>query len=59
MEYGIITEGMVRSLFGLLGPALSNVLATKRLTKEEEDMATLSLTLFHTPSHVDLYLSDL
>jgi hypothetical protein len=35
MEYGIITEGMVRSMFGLLGPALSKVLATKRLTKAE------------------------
>ena len=59
IEYGIITEGMVRSMFGLLGPALSNVLATKRLTKEEEDMATASMTLFNTPSHMDLYLSDL
>ena len=46
-------------MFGLLGPALSKVLRTKRLTKEEEDMATSSLTLFHTPIHVDLYLSDL
>ena len=54
MEYEIITEGMVRSLFGLLGPALSKVLSTKRLTKEEEDMTTSSLTLFHTPTQVDL-----
>ena len=59
MEYGIITEGMVRSLFGLLGPALSKELRTKRVTKEEEDLVTSSLTLFHTPTHVDLYLSDL
>ena len=57
IEYGIITEGMVRSMFGLVGPALSKVLVTKRLTKE--DMATASMTLFNTPSHVDLYLSDL
>ena len=57
IEYGIITEGMLRSMFGFLEPALSKVLATKRLTKE--DMATASMTLFNTPSHFDLYLSDL
>ena len=37
MKYGIIIEGIVRSLFGLLGPALSKVLATMRLIKEEEE----------------------
>ena len=60
LEYGVITEGVVRSMFGLLGPALNKYLSSKPgLSKEEEDMATSSITLFNTPSHVDLYLSDL
>ena len=59
IECGIITEGMVRSMFGLLGPSLSKSLATRRLSKEEQDLATSSMILFNTPSHVDLYLSDL
>ena len=60
LEYGVITEGVVRSMFGLLGPALNKFISSKTgLTKEEADMATSSITLFSTPSHVDLYLSDL
>ena len=60
LEYGEITEGVVKSMFGLLGPALNKRLISKTgLTKEEADMATSSMTLFNTPSHVDLYLSDL
>ena len=59
IEYGIITDSMVRSMFGLLGPSLSKVLQTKHFTKEEEDLATSSQTLFNTLSHVDMYLSDL
>ena len=60
LEYGIITEGVVRSMFGLLGPALNKNLSSKTgLSKEEADMATSTITLFSTPSHVDLYLSDL
>lgn len=55
LEYGVITEGVVRSMFGLLGPALNKYLSSKPgLSKEEEDMATSSITLFNTPSHVDL-----
>jgi hypothetical protein len=50
IDYGTITEAMVRSMF--------KAMATKRLTKEE-DMVTASMTLFNTPSHIDLYLSDL
>ena len=34
IEYRKITEGMVRSMLGLLGPALSKVLATKQLMKD-------------------------
>ena len=60
LECGVITEGVIRSMFGLLGPALNKCLTSKTgLTKEEADMATSSLTLYNTPSHVDLYLSDL
>lgn len=59
VEYGVITEGMVRSMFGLLGPSLTKALSTKRLSKKEQEMATSSMILFNTPSHVDLYLSDL
>ena len=60
MEYGVISEGVVRSMFGLLGPALNKYLSSKTgLSKEEADLATSSITLFNTPTHVDLYLSDL
>ena len=58
IEYGIITDGMVRSMFGLLGPSLSKVLQSKHFTKEE-DLATSSQTLFNTLSHVNMYLLDL
>ena len=55
LEYGVITEGVVRLMFGLLGPALNKCLTSKTgLTKEEAAMATSSLILFNTPSHVDL-----
>ena len=56
IEYGI---SMVRSVFGLLGPALTKALASKKFNKEEEDLATSSMTLFNRPSHVNFYLSDL
>ena len=53
VEYGVITEGVVKSMFGLLGPALNKCLTSNPgLTKEEKDMATTSMTLFNTPSHI-------
>jgi uncharacterized protein YpmB len=55
IEYGTITEGMVRSIFGLLGPALSKAMGTKRLTKEE-NMATASMTLFTTLPVTSIYI---
>ena len=59
IEYGIITEGMVRSLFGLLGPAVKGACYKTADKQKDDDMATTSMTLFNTHSHVDLYLSDL
>ena len=59
LEYGVITEGVVRSMFGLLSPALNKFISSKAGLTKEADMATSSINLFSTPSHVDLYLSDL
>ena len=50
-----LSRCLVRNPF--LGQLFSKVLATKRLTKDEV-MATASMSLFNTPSHVDLYLSN-
>ena len=55
LEYGVITEGVVRSMFGLLGPAFNKCLTSKiGLTKEEADMATSSLTIQHSKSRRSL-----
>ena len=55
LEYDIITEGVVRSMFGLLGPALKCLASKTRLTKEEADMAISSEFVQYTESTYPIY----
>ncbi|MCG8620662.1 MAG: hypothetical protein MJE68_01505 [Proteobacteria bacterium] len=41
LEYGVLKEGVIRLIFGLLGPTLNKCFSSKTgLTKEEADMDT-------------------
>ena len=52
LEYGVITEGVGRSIFGLLGPALNKFISSKTgLTKEKADLATSSITFLGLSSN--------